>query len=49
MPMLDGVVFRVPDGPGLGIEVNEAALAKDSFRFWEAPHLKRRDGSVTNW
>jgi len=49
MPMLDGAVFRVPDGPGLGIEVNEAKLTADSFRFWEAPHLKRRDGSVTNW
>jgi len=48
-PVLDGVVFRVPDGPGLGIEVNEALLSQESFRFWEAPHLKRRDGSVTNW
>ena len=49
MPRLDGAVFRVPDGPGLGIEINEAALDKDSFKFWEAPHLTRRDGSVTNW
>ena len=22
---------------------------QQSFKFWEAPHLKRRDGSVTNW
>ncbi len=49
MPMLDGAVFKVPDGPGLGIEVNEAALTAASFKFWEAPHLHRRDGSVTNW
>jgi galactonate dehydratase len=49
MPMLDGVVFKVPDGPGLGIEVNEAALTAASFKFWEAPRLRRRDGSVTNW
>ena len=49
MPMLDGAVFRVPDAPGLGIEINEKLLDKDSFKFWEAPHLKRRDGSVTNW
>lgn len=48
-PRLDGVVFAVPDGPGLGIEVNEALLSQESFRFWEAPHLRRRDGSVTNW
>ncbi|MGV3491126.1 MAG: mandelate racemase/muconate lactonizing enzyme family protein [Devosia sp.] len=49
MPMLDGAVFKVPNGPGLGIEVNEAMLDPDSFKFWEAPHLTRRDGSVTNW
>ena len=49
MPTLDGAVFRVPDAPGLGIEINEALLDKDSFKFWEAPHLTRRDGSVTNW
>lgn len=49
MPTLDGAVFRVPDAPGLGIEINEALLDTDSFKFWEAPHLKRRDGSVTNW
>ncbi len=48
-PRLDGAVFRVSDAPGLGIEVNEAAIQKQEFRFWEAPHLKRRDGSVTNW
>ena len=49
MPMLDGAVYQVPDGPGLGIEVDEALLTKASFKFWEAPHLRRRDGSVTNW
>jgi len=49
MPRLDGAVFKVPTGPGLGIEVDEAQLTKEAFRFWEAPHLTRRDGSVTNW
>ena len=48
-PRLDGAVYPVTDAPGLGIEVNEALLNTESFRFWEAPHLKRRDGSVTNW
>ena len=48
-PKLTGAVYPVNPAPGLGIEVNEAALVKESFRFWEAPHLKRRDGSVTNW
>ena len=48
-PRLEGVVYRVPDGPGLGVEVDEGGLAAQSFRFWEAPHLRRPDGSVTNW
>jgi galactonate dehydratase len=37
------------DAPGLGVDVNEALIQKESFKFWEAPHLTRRDGSVTNW
>jgi galactonate dehydratase len=48
-PQLEGAVYPVSDAPGLGIEVDEAALTRDAFRFWEAPHWKRRDGSVTNW
>jgi galactonate dehydratase len=46
---LDGADYVVPDAPGLGVEVDEALLAKQEFRFWEAPHLRRRDGSYTNW
>jgi galactonate dehydratase len=48
-PRLVGANYPVSDLPGLGVEVNEAAVAAESLRFWEAPHLKRRDGSVTNW
>ena len=48
-PRLAGAVYPVPDTPGLGVEVNEDAQKKQSFEFWEAPHLTRRDGSVTNW
>lgn len=48
-PVLDGAVYRVPDGPGLGIEVDVGLLEKAAFTPWEPPHLKRRDGSVTNW
>jgi galactonate dehydratase len=48
-PRLQGAVYPVSDAPGLGVEVNEALLAKQSFEFWEAPHLRRTDGSVTNW
>ncbi|MEJ1160605.1 mandelate racemase/muconate lactonizing enzyme family protein [Prosthecomicrobium sp. N25] len=44
-----GPHYVVPDRPGLGIEVDEERFMRDAFRFWEAPHLFRRDGSFTNW
>jgi galactonate dehydratase len=47
--VLDGADYVVPDTPGLGVEVDEARLAAEPFRFWEAPHLRRKDGSYTNW
>jgi galactonate dehydratase len=46
---LDGTGFPVPDAPGLGVEFNEELARKQAFRFWEPPHLHRRDGSYTNW
>lgn len=46
---LDGADYIVPDGPGLGVEVDEAFVRKQEFRFSEPPHLRRRDGSYTNW
>jgi galactonate dehydratase len=46
---LEGTVIPVPDTPGLGIEVAESRIQAQQFKFWEAPHLHRRDGSVTNW
>ena len=44
-----GANYVVPDAPGLGVDVDEAALTREAFRFWEAPHLRRKDGSYTNW
>ena len=46
---LEGTRFPVPDTPGLGVECNEDYLKKEAFKFWEAPHLHRLDGSYTNW
>ena len=46
---MEGADYRVPEAPGLGVDVNEELLARERFRFWEAPHLRRRDGSYTNW
>jgi galactonate dehydratase len=48
-PKLEGARFPVPDTPGLGVEFNEDLATQQTFKFWEAPHLRRRDGSYTNW
>lgn len=47
---LDGACFPVPDGPGLGITVDEERLAEmPRFAYCEVPHLRRSDGALTNW
>jgi galactonate dehydratase len=46
---LEGSRYPVPDGPGLGVDFDEELAASQEFRFWEAPHLHRDDGSYTNW
>lgn len=46
---LEGDHFPLPQRSGLGIEINEDALSNYEFEYWEAPHLRRRDGSYTNW
>ncbi len=48
-PRLQGADYPVSDAPGLGVEVDEARVRAQSFRFSEPPHLKRADGSHTNW
>jgi galactonate dehydratase len=47
-PRIEPNRLHLADSPGLGIEVNEEAL-REAFRFSEAPHFRRSDGSVTNW
>lgn len=40
----------IPQGPGLGIELDESALAdKYDDGSWDTPHLRHEDGSVANW
>ncbi len=46
---MKGPVYLLPEAPGLGVEVNEDALRKQKPEHVEGPHLKRPDGSVTNW
>jgi galactonate dehydratase len=48
-PKLVGNSFPVPDTPGLGITFDESIAQSHEWKFWEAPHWRRRDGSVTNW
>jgi galactonate dehydratase len=48
-PKAQGAQFVVPETPGLGVEVNEELARRQAFKFWEAPHLFRNDGSFTNW
>jgi L-alanine-DL-glutamate epimerase-like enolase superfamily enzyme len=38
-----------PTRPGLGIEFDRQAAQKRPFQMTELPHLRRLDGSVTNW
>ncbi len=38
-----------PARPGLGIEFDRDAARRHPFRMTELPHLRRLDGSVTNW
>ena len=38
-----------PTAPGLGIEFNPEALGKYPFSMGELKHLRRADGSLTNW
>lgn len=48
-PVADGPNFILSDAPGLGIDVNEELAASLSYQPAEPPHLRRRDGSFTNW
>jgi galactonate dehydratase len=38
-----------PSAPGLGIEFSREAAREHPFQMIELPHLRRVDGSLTNW
>jgi L-alanine-DL-glutamate epimerase-like enolase superfamily enzyme len=38
-----------PARPGLGVEFDRAAARAHPFQMREPPHLRRADGSLTNW
>lgn len=41
--------YEVGVAPGHGVDVNEGEVKKQAFQFWEAPRMKKPDGSFTNW
>jgi len=45
----EGPFYALPTRPGLGVELDESALARHPFRIKEHPHPRRPDGSYTNW
>jgi galactonate dehydratase len=42
-------ILLAPTAPGLGIEFDRAAAKTHPFQKTELPHLRRLDGSFTNW
>jgi galactonate dehydratase len=49
-PLLEGARYRVPDAPGLGIDIDESKLADAApVGLFVFPRLRRADGSHTNW
>jgi galactonate dehydratase len=46
----DGMV-KIPDGPGLGIQINEAKVREmaKAGHVWRNPLWRHRDGSVAEW
>jgi L-alanine-DL-glutamate epimerase-like enolase superfamily enzyme len=48
-PRLEAGRLYSLEKPGLGLEVDRAALARYTFTPFELPHLRRADGAFTNW
>jgi galactonate dehydratase len=48
MEWKDGYIYP-PTRPGLGVEFDRELAKKSPFSMYEVPHLRRADGSVTNW
>ncbi|MBX3065083.1 MAG: galactonate dehydratase [Anaerolineae bacterium] len=48
-PVWEDGYLLPPSRPGLGIEFDREAIRRYPFSLTELPHLRRSDGSVTNW
>lgn len=45
----DGPMYKLPTRPGLGVDMDEREVGRYAFKVHEHPHLRRLDGSYTNW
>jgi len=41
--------LSIPDGPGLGVEVDEERVRRMDWSDWDTPRLWHGDGSVADW
>jgi galactonate dehydratase len=48
-PVQDGPRLLIPDAPGLGVEFDEGLASRDEYQPRGTRHLRRHDGSITNW
>ncbi len=46
LPILDNGYLKLPEGPGLGIELNEEAAAKYQYKPYDRPVIIHQDGSI---
>jgi len=46
--LVDGYI-ELPTAPGLGIELDDAAVAGKTGHAWKNPHVYHEDGSVADW
>ena len=46
--LVDGSI-ELPTAPGLGIELDDEAVAEKVGHAWKSPHLFHADGSVADW
>jgi len=48
--LVEGGYIRIPEGPGLGIELDEHKLAAEQFDgVWETPRFTAEDGGFAEW
>ena len=49
VPRFEDGYLLAPTQPGLGVEFDREAARRHPFQMVELPHLRRLDGSFTNW